>query len=45
MKTFHCATVGTFHAKGWTKFVSRQILTFYGQNNVFYDSMTPQVIF
>jgi hypothetical protein len=38
-------TVGTFHTKGWTKFFSGQIYTFWGQNNVFYDSARPQVIF
>jgi hypothetical protein len=39
------ATVGTFHTKGWTKFFSGQIYTFWGQNNVFYDSARLQVIF
>ncbi len=38
-------TVRTFHTKGWTKFFSVQISTFWGQNNVFYDSVRPQSIF
>jgi hypothetical protein len=36
-------SVGGFHTKGWTKFFSRQIFTFYGQNNVFYDSVRLDV--
>jgi hypothetical protein len=42
---FQDSTVGTFHTKGWTIFFSGQIYTFWGQNNVFYDSAGLQVIF
>jgi hypothetical protein len=34
-----------FHTKGWTKFFSVQISTFWSQNNVFYDSKRPKPFF
>jgi hypothetical protein len=38
-------TVEGFHTKGWTKFFSVHIFNFCGQNNIIYDSVTPQAIF
>ncbi len=45
MKCSHCGTVEGFHTKGWTKFFSVKISTFWGQKNVFYDSVRLQAIF